>query len=454
MTRRPTALRRLDLRGTIGPHDCGVGDGIDRGVSKAVRRTPSFAAALLVTLACSNNNPPEQDSADGTGGIDSVSADGTASASGGATSTAGTDSAEGTTATVVTGTAASDSATGGETGTETDAGSGSGSDSDVTGDGSSSTGEPVDSAESSGAGGSTGLDSCGGQEYDTEQVPPNVLILLDRSNSMTTALGGSTRWDVALAAVRSLTENYESQINFGLALYPGVGPRCSGYTPTNGCPVGEVFYVDPAPSNAAAIDEFLDDARYCSGDYRFLYTPTDAAIAAVADYEPLEDPTRNNFLVVVTDGQAQCGGTSAANARDAVPAILELRAQEPEIQTFVVGFSRDADRDQLTAMAEAGGRARDGDPNYYQADDAAALEEAFAAIAGSVVSCDFSLSERPLDPNLLYIYIDGESIAPGSEDGWRYEEEGNIVRFFGASCDLLQSGSAELRVVFGCPLPS
>lgn len=423
-------------------------------MSKVVRRSPSLAAALLVVLACNNDNPPDQDSADGTGSNNSIGADTSAttavsaSASGGSTS--GADSATGTSASVVTGTGGD--ATDTDTATDTEASSDSDEALSESSGGTGGGGGTSEPAESSG-GASTGIQSCGGEEYDTEQVPPNVLILLDRSWSMNEDLGDSTRWDVALAAIRSLAMNYETQINFGLALYPGYGPECSGNPADDpSCPAGDVFFIDPAPTNSSTIDTFLDEAEFCEGTQASYWTPTGAAIAAVTDYAPLQDPERQNFLLVVTDGQAQCNGRPV----DPVPPIVELREQEPEIQTFVVGFSEGAAvaAGQLTAMAEAGGRPRDGEPNYYQADDAVALEEAFAAIAGSVVSCDFTLGERPLDPNLLYVYIDGDEIDADSEEGWRYEEEDNVIRFFGSSCDRLQSGSAELRVIFGCPLPS
>lgn len=294
---------------------------------------------------------------------------------------------------------------------------------------------------------STGLIECGGQEYDVANVPPNVLILLDRSGSMDELIDGVSRWDIAHDAIVSLTANYDSQINFGLALYPGTGETCTG---GEACTAGDLFYIDPAASSASDIETFLDGADLCDGDQRLLYTPTEDALERLADYAPLEDAERENFVLIVTDGAARCGNTF----RDPSPEVLALRSETPEIQSFIVGFGSGVDPEQLTNMAEAGGRPRAGEPNYYQADDALDLEQAFADIAGSVVSCDFSLSATPPDPELLYVYIDGERVASNPDNGWIYDEDTNQLQFVGEACTALQEQAAELRVIFGCPLPS
>src|SRR5690606_30241707 len=110
---------------------------------------------------------------------------------------------------------------------------------------------------------------------------------------------------------------------------------------------------------------FLSEAEYCDGDQIYLYTPTGDALERVAEYGPLEDETRDNFVVIVTDGAARCGNTFT----DPTPQVEQLRNESPEIQTFVVGFGSGIDAEQLTNMSAAGGRARDGEPNYYQADN-------------------------------------------------------------------------------------
>ena len=83
--------------------------------------------------------------------------------------------------------------------------------------------------------------------------------------------------------------------------------------------------------------------------------------------------------------------------------VTMLHARMPVVKTFVVGFGSAVDATQLRDMARAGGTARAGmTPEYYQADDAASLRTAFAAIAGSVISCTYTLSNTPPDPDTVW----------------------------------------------------
>jgi len=406
-----------------------------------------ISASVLAGMACASEAPPfqERDTGDSSGiGGTTSSEDGDQGTAGGSevtatgTSTSGTETSGAEASTSASATAASGSDSAESSGSE-----------GVADDASDGPAEAETGSESGGAESSSSgpVEGCGGEEYDAEHIPPNVLILLDRSYSMTELIDGTSRWDIALAAIDTMAANYEGSINFGLALYPGTGQTCDG---GEACTAGDVFFIDPAPQNAEAISTFLDGSELCDGDQIWLYTPTGDALESIADYPALEDGTRENFLVIVTDGAARCGD----DFLDPTPQVELLREQTPEIQSFVVGFGSGVDPEQLTNMAAAGGRPRAGDPNYYQADDAVDLESALAEIAGTVVACDFSLSERPFDPTKLYVYIDGEPVAADPEQGWTYDAVNNSMSFAGASCEALQDRSGELRVIFGCPLPS
>ena len=199
--------------------------------------------------------------------------------------------------------------------------------------------------------------------------------------------------------------------------------------------------VDPAPGTAGEINGFLDGASTCS-----FGTPIAENLDSLVDYAGLEDAMRPNYILLVTDGMATC--------EDPVPSVTELRNQDPEIRTFVVGFGGDVDPAQLTAMAMEGGTALPGDPAYYQADDAASLGAAFDDIAGSVLSCEFVLDEVPADIDDLYAFLDMMLVDrdPTHMSGWDYDPATNRVTFYGPACDSIQSGDVEtVSIVFGCP---
>src|SRR5262249_25109615 len=57
--------------------------------------------------------------------------------------------------------------------------------------------------------------SCGGMAFALTRVPPNVMLVLDRSGSMSGSIGGgsaTTKWTDLKNAVQSLVTNYDSQV--------------------------------------------------------------------------------------------------------------------------------------------------------------------------------------------------------------------------------------------------
>jgi hypothetical protein len=284
-----------------------------------------------------------------------------------------------------------------------------------------------------------GFCGCDGEAYSATSVPPNVLVVLDRSSSMNDSITGGTKWTVAKQAIANILSAQGDQVRFGLNLYPGYNLSCN-----QGSSCGPGFtVVDPDVATAAAINESLGGANTCS-----FRTPTAENLEALVGYAGLQDTSRGNYVLLVTDGQSTCA--------DPVAQVTALRNQIPEVKTFVVGFGNGVDADELNAMATAGGTAiAGGPPYYYVASDAASLAEAFATIAGTVLSCSYTLSDAPPDVSALYVYQDGVSVPhdPTQMNGWDYDPATNQVTFYGASCAGLQSGDVQdLAIVYGCPI--
>ncbi|HEY3359918.1 MAG TPA: vWA domain-containing protein [Polyangia bacterium] len=285
-----------------------------------------------------------------------------------------------------------------------------------------------------------GFCGCGGQSYAASKVPPNVLIVLDRSSSMNDAIAGGTKWSVAKAAIADLLAAHGGEIRFGLALYPGQDQTCAT---GQSCGAGAVF-VDPGDATAvSSINTFLGGAHTCS-----FGTPTAEELTALESYAGLEDAGRANYILLITDGQSTCN--------DPIPVVTALQSQTPAVKTFVVGFGSSVDPVELNGMAQEGGTAiAGGPPYYYVAGDAASLGAAFATIAGSVLSCSYTLSGVPPDLDKLYIYENQQPISRDTAHagGWDYDAATNQVTFFGAACQALQSGQVtDLTIVYGCPI--
>jgi hypothetical protein len=336
----------------------------------------------------------------------------------------------------------------------------------------SRTGSPCDGASDCQAGDTcfAGFCGCEGTAFEAEPVPINMLMVLDRSNSMQCHVDGTdtsvgfehpdSRWQAALGAIDVLVGTYAQAINFGLVVYPGSDalpgagnpatalcdpqgtPGCDG---AGICATGNRVVEVQSGGGALVLAALSDPVNAPSG-----CTPSGPSLQAQVGYDRLSDSGAENYILYITDGAENCSSTP-----NQVQAIQNLRNQSPEVRTFVVGFTEDVNPEELNEAAEAGGMARDGPLKYYQANDEAALTEALEEIGGLVLSCAFTLDAVPEDLDDLFVFIDNESIIrdPARQNGWDYEPATNTISLFGSICDELQAGQAEdVNIVHGCPI--
>jgi hypothetical protein len=296
-----------------------------------------------------------------------------------------------------------------------------------------------------------GYCGCQGEVFEAELVDVNMMILLDRSGSMARNLDGDqvnarcpdSRWCIAGEAIDALLGAYDDLIRFGFAVYPhsdvtsGTIGDCNQGQFT--CTAGNVLEDLADPAAAAIRDAFNATSPYgCTPS-----GPSMTTVAAATSF----DPNAENALLYVTDGGENCGSDQAT-------AAAELLSQG--VRTFVVGFSEDISFDELNATAEAGGTARedaDDGLKFYLATDAATLEEAFEAIAGEALACDYDLSGVPTEPENLHVYADQQSMLrdPSHANGWDYDPEDNRITVYGPACDDLRAGAVEeLAIVQTC----
>lgn len=283
-----------------------------------------------------------------------------------------------------------------------------------------------------GAGGGGTDPSCGGELFQSTKVQANFLIVLDHSGSMMETIAGTPKWDLAVGAVKSVTSQYQTQIRFGLSMF-STPLQCN--PGMNHVPVGD--------NTAAAIAMALPATADGKG------TPIGAALRLASMHPGLMDPSRANFVMLVTDGKENCNGKP----------VDEVKAMAINgIKTFVVGFGADVDRTMLTNMAVNGGTARNTTPRYYQADDQVTLNAAFNSIAQGAIGCDFKLAKAPPDPNKIYVYVNGQAIPrdTAKKVGWDYNGGANDrITLYGTVCDAVANNpGAKVQIVYGCPDPT
>ena len=255
----------------------------------------------------------------------------------------------------------------------------------------------------------------GGGDSGNSCIAPDMLVLLDRTMSMSKRPDGSTpantvsgrmqtKWYLAVTALEQLTVQFTGTVRFGLALFPRDpgGGKCvtlsqklSGKSASNGtCKAGEVVVV-PDDNGATMIASVLDPetTTLCTS------TPIGAGLGtAQTALAAIADPIREQYVLFVGDGNDTC---------DEPLVLANVHALATAgVRTFVVAFDGSGsgiDNGLLNDMACAGQTApafpapckvdasgrylasdRDGPPLYLRAEDQAGLATGLAKIIDQV----------------------------------------------------------------------
>jgi len=285
--------------------------------------------------------------------------------------------------------------------------------------------------------------NCGEQQEAIELVevvaPPDMLIVLDRSISMSTPISGTplTRWEVMEDALTALTNDKQSVINFGLMVFPS----------DDTCGVSAGALVEPALNSATEVQAELE--QYIPGGA----TPAKPALTeALSIFTTLSVNPHGRFVLFAADGEPNCYG----GPDETVAAIADLAAAG--VDTFVLGLGSGVGEETLNDAAQAGGQAKASSPYYYQTDDATELATALDEIALTVVqpSCSYELTEIPPDPDNVTVSVGGQPVPRDAShvEGWDYHPDTSTITLFGSYCDdieLATVGSVEF--IFGCTGP-
>jgi hypothetical protein len=278
---------------------------------------------------------------------------------------------------------------------------------------------------------------CGGQQFKVTRVVPNVFLVIDRSGSMSDAIGNgdnTEKWTDLQSAVSTLVTTYDDQIRLGMSMFSS----------DNNCAPGTIA-TPLAASNGATVLSKLS-AMSPNGN-----TPTATTLDTVIASGGLTDPTRPNVVVLATDGLPNCSDT------DVTSRIKTLATSTPPVNTYVIGVGSDTSSNPalLNTWAETGGTARVGAAEeYYQSNSASDLTTAFSSIVSGVVSCNFALSSVPPDPSQLYVWLGGVMVPNDPTNGYTYVASPASIVLNGTTCATLNgSTSDQVQIEYGCPAP-
>ncbi len=312
---------------------------------------------------------------------------------------------------------------------------------------------------------------CGVQNFMLQKgLPPEVMIVLDRSASMTTDFDGGTRWTKITAAVKQVVTSLQGQIGWGLTVFPH----------DSDCGTSASVDAQIASMNATAIGAKISSYTPDGN------TPTADAIDKAAAYMASRTSANPKYLLLSTDGEPNCGaignqcvclfgGTPDAQGQchsgaistgacvnvptddGAAKAEAALSAAAAKgIHTFVIGVAADSsDASELDKLATSGAEPRAGSLKYYAVGSEADLVTSVNTIASQIISCSFGVtSTPPTDTTLVTIKVNGSALAQDTThvNGWDFSSNQTSLVFYGAACQTLQANSnSTVQAIYACP---
>lgn len=347
--------------------------------------------------------------------------------------------------------------------------------------------------------GSGGANTCIDVNVEFTPQVPSVLLLIDRSLSMTATNFGDAvkaavqagtyqlgncpdirqgnrdvnpndwRWnvvrDVLMNPDKGIVKPLEDRVRFGLSLYtsdngnikaapPGMPNAPIEVDPNKQCPL--LIDVPIALGNhQAMLDQFK-----CSD--LGVDTPTgESLLAAAARLGAFTEPGPK-VIVLATDGEPDTCECPNFNGR--VPDKCKAAGMADMIRAQVVDIARQIHGDDvtihvinvstpgeaalqqhLTDVATAGGG------QVYPGFSPGALSHAFEDIIDGARSCVVDLQGEIADgkQDSGKITLDGRELALGDPDGWRVNSPSQI-ELLGQACDDIKSGDHDIKITFPC----
>ncbi len=319
--------------------------------------------------------------------------------------------------------------------------------------------------------------TCGTTTVAARRQPMNLLIVLDRSGSMTT--GMPSRWTSAVRGLRALLTRLDDSTRVGITLFPaptGMADAVATYGTPN-IPIQELSVSRPR------IESLLDSS---SPDGN---TPMNCAMEGTRSYYESFTMDGSRNVILITDGAPtqECTGAPTCTpgpgdireflacvmnqeriASDAVRVSVARGARgTPPIGYFIAGTPEASDV-FLSDLAYTGNQPRAPgcqatntchyrlETSTFEADLTRALDD----IRARATSCDFAIDVDPSRVDFSRVSVGVTSATgapltvardPGHTDGWDYSAGMRSVVFYGPACERVRNdAAAQVRIVFGC----
>lgn len=341
-------------------------------------------------------------------------------------------------------------------------------------------------------GGQTGTitETCGASTY-ANQVPGTVLIVLDKSGSMSGGNGEPDKWGPTKDAINFMMANASPELGMGLLPFPegkfddsGLAlcalnlnsPQCQALFADGGCQdvaMMPVVPVGPLSQTQSQIAGWLG-SNSPGGN-----TPTLWALKRAYAYMSTVNVPGERFVLLITDGvpttytPAMLGfpesNIECKDLPDIEAEALTAAMGTPKIKTFVIGSPGSEGASDFLSQVALNGEtpkspncsAAAGDCHYqigkanFQQDLQAALND----IAGKLSECIFEIPDgENADPDYVNVVLEVNGMETtlykdvAHTDGWDYTDDSHTkVELFGPACEQFKSEKgAKVSILLGC----
>ena len=297
---------------------------------------------------------------------------------------------------------------------------------------------------------------CAEVKVDLAPVIPTVLMLVDRSGTMTDPFGESdTRWDALYETLMDPTtgvvKELEGKVRFGVAAYTARDRDNDGQT-EGACPIMNV--VAPALDNYGPIEDVYGSLVPLDE------TPTGAALESALATIRAVDQDGPKIIVLATDGEPDTCERPNPNghAQARIASLLAVQgAFDAHVKTYVVSVGGEAvgnpqAENHMHQLANAGvGMAPDADPGapLYVALEPAELVDAFDDIIDGVRTCTFTLDGTVTSGGEGgTVTLDGDELTWGTD--WHLLDE-HTLELLGDACQAVMAGGEHtVEAYFTC----
>jgi hypothetical protein len=331
--------------------------------------------------------------------------------------------------------------------------------------------------------------ACGTGRADANLLPVNLMMMFDRSGSMVNedSIDPVTllnRWDTATQGLITFFQDPTADgLGVALRFFPHDEPVAGCTSSNDACDAAACAEVlvdmgtltaESAPTDAQeaalidAIEMYPPPMSGSMGAGTPIYAALDGALRWASAYQ-LEHAEQKTVVVFVTDGEPNGCNEDFDDISDLAADALDMAG----VSTYAIGLAdsmgNGVNQDDMNQLAAAGGT----EEAFFINDGptaSAALIEAFNAIRGMSLSCDFPMPEatndgNPVDPllvNVTFTAGDGtestftkvtDAAACGTATSWYYDDETAPTRIYlcPAACDAVASDPmAKFQVLVGC----